>query len=220
MTVRDFIDELSSDSPAPGGGSVSALAASMGAALAAMVAVISHTKKGFEPKHDKLDTIAIRAQRLKDQLLSAVDADTAAFDRLLEAIRMPKDDPARDAAIANATVTATEVPLGVLECCPEVMELCREVARIGLQASLSDAGVGAQMARAAAAGAYQNVCINLANLADDRRASLLDRADKAWLESQQLHARAEEEILTKLRDALGTRHSALGTTFRTPTPLS
>ena len=220
MTVRDFIDELSSDSPAPGGGSVSALAASMGAALAAMVAVISHTKKGFESKHDKLDTIAIRAQRLKDQLLSAVDADTAAFDRLLEAIRMPKDDPARDAAIANATVTATEVPLGVLECCPEVIELCREVARIGLQASLSDAGVGGQMARAAAAGAYQNVCINLANLADDRRASLLDRADKAWLESQQLHARAEEEILTKLRDALGTRHSALGTTFRTPTPLS
>ena len=220
MTVRDFIDELSSDSPAPGGGSVSALAASMGAALAAMVAVISHTKKGFESKHDKLDTIAIRAQRLKDQLLSAVDADTAAFDRLLEAIRMPKDDPARDAAIANATVTATEVPLGVLECCPEVIELCREVARIGLQASLSDAGVGGQMARAAAAGAYQNVCINLANLADDRRASLLDRADKAWLESQQLHARAEEEILTKLRDALGTRHSALGTTSRTPTPLS
>jgi len=220
MTVRDFIDELSSDSPAPGGGSVSALAASMGAALAAMVAMISHTKKGFESKHDKLDTIAIRAQRLKDQLLSAVDADTAAFDRLLEAIRMPKDDPARDAAIANATVTATEVPLGVLECCPEVIELCREVARIGLQASLSDAGVGGQMARAAAAGAYQNVCINLANLADDRRASLLDRADKAWLESQQLHARAEEEILTKLRDALGTRHSALGTTFRTPTPLS
>src|SRR6266540_1301850 len=74
MSIRDFVDELSSDSPAPGGGSVSALAASMGAALAAMVAVLSHTKKGFESKHDQLDTIATRAQTLKDQLLGAVDA--------------------------------------------------------------------------------------------------------------------------------------------------
>ena len=169
MSIRDFVDELSSDSPAPGGGSVSALAASMGAALAAMVAVLSHTKKGFESKHDQLDTIATRAQTLKEQLLGAVDADTAAFERLLEAMRMPKDDAARDEAIADATVAATEVPLGVLQCCPEVIELCREVARIGLQASLSDAGVGAQMARAAAAGAYQNVCINLANLASGER---------------------------------------------------
>ncbi len=203
MSIRDFVDELSSDSPAPGGGSVSALAASMGAALAAMVAVLSHTKKGFESKHDQLDTIATHAQTLKDQLLGAVDADTAAFERLLEAMRMPKDDAARDEAIADATVAATEVPLGVLQCCPEVIELCREVARIGLQASLSDAGVGAQMARAAAAGAYQNVCINLANLASgERRAGLLQRADAGWLEAQQLHQIAEKEILVKLRAAI------------------
>ena len=203
MSIRDFVDELSSDSPAPGGGSVSALAASMGAALAAMVAVLSHTKKGFESKHDQLDTIATRAQTLIEQLLGAVDADTAAFERLLEAMRMPKDDAARDEAIADATVAATEVPLGVLQCCPEVIELCREVARIGLQASLSDAGVGAQMARAAAAGAYQNVCINLANLASgERRAGLLQRADAGWLEAQQLHQIAEKEILVKLRAAI------------------
>jgi glutamate formiminotransferase len=208
MSIRDFIDELSSDSPAPGGGSVSALAASMGAALAAMVAVISHTKKGFESKQEQLDAIATRAQTLKDQLLGAVDADSAAFDRLLQAMRLPKDDPSRDAAVAEATVGATEVPLRVLESCPEVIELCREVARIGLQASLSDAGVGAQMARAAAAGAYQNVCINLANLADgERRAELLRRADAAWLESQQLHVIAEKEILEKLRSTLNPERS-------------
>ena len=197
----DFVDELSSDSPAPGGGSVSALAASMGAGLAAMVAVFSHTKKGFESKREQLDTIATRAQLLKDQMLAAVDADTAAFDRLLVAMRMPKDDPARDAAIADATVAATEVPLGVLESCPEVIELCREVGRIGLQASLSDAGVGAQMARAAAAGAYQNVAINLASLGP-RGKTLLARADAAWRESQQLHQIAEDEILQKLRDSV------------------
>jgi len=165
--------------------------------------LLSHTKKGFEDKQAELDRIAVRAQQLKDELLAAVDADTAAFDRLLEAMRMPQDNPAREAALADATVGATEVPLGVLERCPEVIELCREIARIGLQASLSDAGVGAQVARAAAAGAYQNVCINLAGLSDaKRRKALLARADAALMEATQLHARAEEETLRKLRDAL------------------
>jgi glutamate formiminotransferase/formiminotetrahydrofolate cyclodeaminase len=203
MSVRDFLDELSSDAPAPGGGSVAALVASMGAALAAMVAVLSHTKKGFESKQTELDRIAVRGQELKDRFLAAVDADTEAFDRLLESFRIPKDDPNRDAAIAEATAGAAEVPLSVLEGCAEVIELCRDVARVGLQASLSDAGVGAQVARAAAAGAYQNVCINLAGLKE--RDALLKRADKAWEQSQALHELAEREILQKLRDALTSR---------------
>lgn len=199
MSVRDFIDELSNDSPAPGGGSVSALAAAMAAGLAAMVAVLSHTRKGFESKQTDLDRIAVRAQTLKDQFLTAVDADTAAFDRLLDAMRMPKSE-ARDTAMTEATVAATEVPLGVLESCPEVIELCMEAGRIGLQASLSDAGVGAQVARAAAAGAYQNVCINLAGLTDAaRRAALVQRADVAWGRARKLHAEAETAILVKLR---------------------
>jgi glutamate formiminotransferase / formiminotetrahydrofolate cyclodeaminase len=205
MSLRDFADELSSESPAPGGGSVSAFAAAMGSALAAMVAVLSHTKKGFESKQEALDRIAVRAQELKDQQLAAVDADTAAFDALLEAMRMPSENDeqvaAREAAMADATVGAAEVPLRVLESCPEVIELCREVARIGMKASLSDAGVGAQVARAAAAGAYQNVCINLAGLRDrQRKEALLERADKAWDQSRELHAAAEEEILVKLRN--------------------
>jgi glutamate formiminotransferase len=204
MTVRGFVDELSSDSPAPGGGSVSALMGSMAAGLAAMVAVLSHTRKGFESKQADLDRIAVRAQTLKDALLAAVDADTAAFDQLLDAMRMPKSTPeeqsARDVAMTEATVAATEVPLCVLESCPEVIELCMEVGRIGLQASLSDAGVGTQAARAAAAGAYQNVCINLAGLSDaGRRAMLLQRADGAWEEAKKLHAEAEVEMLAKLR---------------------
>jgi glutamate formiminotransferase/formiminotetrahydrofolate cyclodeaminase len=200
MSLREFADELSSESPAPGGGSVSALAASLGAALASMVAVLSHTKKGFESKQPGLDRIAVRGQQLKDALLAAVDADTAAFDRLLDAMRMPKDHPSRDAALADATIHAAEVPLGVLEKCPEVIELCREIARIGLQASLSDAGVGVQVARAGAAGAYQNVCINLASVNDPRKADLLARADAAWARARALHAEAENEILVKLRD--------------------
>ncbi|HJQ40742.1 MAG TPA: glutamate formimidoyltransferase [Thermoanaerobaculia bacterium] len=201
MSLREFTDELSSESPAPGGGSVSALAAAMAAGLASMVAVLSHTKKGFESKQADLDRIANCTQELKDRMLAAVDADTAAFDALLDAMRMPKDDPAREQALADATVGAAEVPLGVLEACPEIIELNREIARIGLQASLSDAGVGAQMARAAAAGAYQNVCINLGGLSDaSRKSALLKRADEAWGKAREAHATAEEETLVKLRE--------------------
>ncbi|MDQ3283500.1 MAG: glutamate formimidoyltransferase [Acidobacteriota bacterium] len=204
MSLREFVDDLSSESPAPGGGSVSALAASMAAGLASMVAVLSHTKKGFEAKQEELDSLAIRAQAFKDQMLGAADADTAAFDLLLEAMRMPKSTPeeeaARAKALADATVGAAEVPLRVLEACPEIINLNREVARIGMQASLSDVGVGAQVARAAAAGAYQNVCINVASLDDPRKADLLARADAAWQKSRELHLAAEEEILVKLRN--------------------
>jgi glutamate formiminotransferase / formiminotetrahydrofolate cyclodeaminase len=203
-SLREFTDELSTDSPAPGGGSVAALAGALGAALAAMVANLSHGKKGLESRQGRLDAIAVRGQEIKDRMLTAVDADTAAFDRLLEAMRLPKgtaeEQAARQEAIAEATVAAIEVPLGVLEACPEVIALCREVARIGLQASRSDAGTGAQVARAAAAGAYQNVCINLAGLTDMAQArALVARADGAWGEVRTSHALAEKETLEELR---------------------
>jgi len=205
-SLREFTDELSTDSPAPGGGSVAALAGALGAALAAMVANLSHAKKSLESRQDRLDAMAVRGQEIKDHMLTAVDADTAAFDRLLEAMRLPKgtaeEQAARQEAIAEATVAAIEVPLGVLEACPEVIELCREVARIGLQASRSDAGTGAQVARAAAAGAYQNVCINLPGLTDMAQArALVARADAAWGEVRTSHALAEKEILEELRAA-------------------
>ncbi len=207
MTLSEFADELSTDSPAPGGGSVSALVGALAAGLAAMVANLSHAKKGFEVKRERLEAIAERGQRIKDAMLTAVDADTAAFDRLLEAMRLPKDSTAertaRTAAIDEATVAAIEVPLGVLEACPEILELCLEIAGIGLQASRSDAGVGAQMARAAAAGAYQNVTINLPGLTDARRAAgLVARADAAWERVKTVHASAEAAILQGLRDAV------------------
>ncbi|NLH10721.1 MAG: cyclodeaminase/cyclohydrolase family protein, partial [Holophagae bacterium] len=150
--------------------------------------------------------IAERGQALKAKLLAAVDDDTRAFDGLLAAMRLPKGTPeeqaVRAAAIEAATVTAIEVPLSVLELCPEIIELCREVARIGLQASRSDGGTGAQVARAAAAGAYQNLCVNLSGLVDKARgAALLARGDAAWQRTQELHRLAEQEILASLREA-------------------
>jgi glutamate formiminotransferase/formiminotetrahydrofolate cyclodeaminase len=206
MSLREFTDELSSDSPAPGGGSVSALAGAMAAGLAAMVASLSHTKKGLEEHIPAFERIGERGQKLKDELLLAVDADTAAFDQLLDAMRMPKATPeekaARKAAMNDATVAAIEVPLAVLERCPEVIELCREIGAIGLEASLSDAGVGVQMGRAAAAGAYQNVCINMSGLDDAaRKKALLERGDAAWAKVMELHAAGEAELLARLRSS-------------------
>lgn len=206
MTLQEFADELSSDSPAPGGGSVAALAGALGAGLAAMVANLTHPKKGFEERHRALEQLAVRGQTIKDRLLAAVDADTTAFDGLLAAMRLPKSTDAeraeRDQRMNQATVAAIEVPLGVLEACPEIIELCREAGRIGLPASRSDAGVGAQMARAAAAGAFQNVCINMPGLTDAAaRRDLLARADQAWQRTRVLFAAAEEEILAGLRAA-------------------
>lgn len=207
LTLTGFADELASESPAPGGGSVAAYAGALGAGLAAMVANLSHPKKGFEDRLERLEEIAVRGQALKARLVAAVDADTAAFDRLLDAMRMPHGDEAqrtaRESALREATIAAIEVPLGVLEACPEIAGLCLEVGAIGLAASLSDAGTGAQMARAAAGGAYQNVCINAKDLADrEARAALLARADEAWDRVRELHARAEAEILDALRQGL------------------
>ena len=195
-----------SDSPAPGGGSVAAYAGALAAGLATMVANLSHPKKGFEAKQPALERIAVRGQGLKDRLLAAVDADTAAFDRYLAAMRMPKESAEertlRDAAMVVATIATIEVPLGTLEACPEIVELCVEIGEIGLQASLSDAGTGAAMARAAASGAYQNVCINLPGLADRQAAAqLLRRADDAWGKTRELAAQAETQFVDGLRQA-------------------
>lgn len=208
MTLAGFVDELSADSPAPGGGSVAAYAGALAAGLAAMVANLSHPKKGFEDRLEALERIAARGQEIKDRLLAAVDADTAAFDRYLAALRMPKETEAekaeRDAALVEATIATIEIPMLTLEACPEIVELCREAARIGLQASLSDAGTGAEVARASAAGAYQNVCVNLPGLTDRAAAAaILARADAAWERTKSLHAAASAEVLEKLRAAAG-----------------
>jgi glutamate formiminotransferase/formiminotetrahydrofolate cyclodeaminase len=204
MNLAGFADELSSDSPAPGGGSVAAYAGALAAGLAAMVANLSHPKRGFETKQPALERIAVRGQELKSRLLAAVDADTAAFDDYLAALRMPKETAeervVRDAAMIVATIATIEIPLGTLEACPEIVELCLEIGSIGLQASLSDAGTGAAMARAAASGAYQNVCINLPGLSDRAAAAaLLSRADVAWEKTQALAANAEAKFVGGLR---------------------
>ena len=169
MTTRDFVDELSTDSPAPGGGSVAALCGSLGAALAAMVANLTLSSKKLSERWDEVRPVALQGQTLKDWFLSAVDEDTRAFNAVMDAMRLPKkpsEEAARAEAIQAATRRATEVPFSVLERSREVLDLAGIVVRAGNPSSVSDAGVAAICARACAEGAYLNVRINLAGIED------------------------------------------------------
>lgn len=168
MTCNGFVDELSSDSPAPGGGSVAALCGSMSAGLSAMVAALSFAKKGFKKLKPEMDEVGQKAQLLKAFFARAVDDDTDAFNRVMAAMRLPKateeQQTARLAAIDLATKGAVEVPFTVLEKSLEAAQLAAAMVEKGNPNSLSDAGVASLCARLAARGAYYNVLINLPGL--------------------------------------------------------
>jgi glutamate formiminotransferase/formiminotetrahydrofolate cyclodeaminase len=171
MKVNEFADVLSTDAPAPGGGSVSALCGALSGALSSMVAALTHGKAGYEETFAEMERIGVRGQCLKEEFLADVDRDTEAFNRVMDAMRLPKktdeDKAARTAAIEAATKEATLVPLGVLNRTREAAELARAVAESGNRNSVSDAGVAALNARAAAVGAYLNVKINLPGIEDE-----------------------------------------------------
>jgi len=187
-TVRAFTDELSSDSPAPGGGSVAALSGALAAALAAMVAALTWSKAGMEAARPAMKEAGDRAQALKDWFLDAVDRDTDAFNAVLAASRLPKKTPAefarRAEALERASQEAMRVPLDVLEASVRALELVLVSARDGNPNSVSDAGVGAACALAAAEGAALNVRINAPSVGDavvrerflERQVAALDRA--------------------------------------------
>lgn len=170
MTAREFADETSTDSPAPGGGSVAALCGSLAASLTAMVANLTHGKKGYERHNKKMNEVAVRAQSLKDELLRLVDLDTAAFNQVMDCFRLPKktaeDKAKRNAAIQEATKNAANVPLQVMETSLKLLEFTEIVAKYGNVNSISDAGVAALSADTAIKGAGLNVLINLAGIED------------------------------------------------------
>jgi glutamate formiminotransferase / formiminotetrahydrofolate cyclodeaminase len=182
LKVRGFVDEVSMDSPAPGGGSVAALCGALSAALSSMVANLTYGKKGYEGSGEDMKRVAARAQVLKEDLLRAVDLDTRAFNKVMEAYRLPKgtdeQNRDRDRAVEAASVEATLVPLGVLRACVELLGLAETVAREGNRNSVSDAGVAGLAARAAGEGAYYNVRINLPNIKDEAfKVRTLDEAE-------------------------------------------
>jgi len=170
-SISDFIDELSSNSPAPGGGSVSALAGALAAGLSAMVGNLTVGKKGYEKSKNKMNNLAVEAQRLKDLLIKYIDEDTNSFNGVIDAMRMAnsseREIEIRNLAIQEATKIATYSPLSILEACALVMPLAKLAATEGNPNSISDAGVAAEMAHAGAQGAAMNVLINLSDIKDE-----------------------------------------------------
>ncbi len=170
MNLRQFADETASESPAPGGGSIAAYLGTLAAALGTMVANLSSHKRGWDERWAEFSDWATQGQTLKDALLAMVDADTAAFNAIMDATRLPKTTPEettlRKQAIENATKAAIETPFKVMQLSLACMPLLEKMADIGNPNSVSDAGVGALCARSAVWGAYLNVQINAAGLTD------------------------------------------------------
>ncbi len=194
LTISDFIDELSSDSMAPGGGSVSALSGALSAGLTSMVANLTFGKKGYERSNKKMKDISIKAQELKVQLLGLAEADTDAFNNYISALRFPRKSDneilVRSAAIEKAAKSITLVPLDTLRLCGEIITLAETVLKRGNKNALSDAFVGVSQANAAAEGAYLNIRINLPEVKDKEfGGEVLNEADLLIDDISKIHKR-------------------------------
>jgi len=203
MNLREFCNETSNDSPAPGGGSVAALMGALGASLGGMVANLSAGKRGWDDKLQYFSDWAVKAQQLKDELLSLVDEDAAAFNKVMEAFGLPKESAeekrARTAAIEEATKRAAEVPLKVMETASKSYDLLSEMVDEGNPASISDVGVGALATRACIEGAALNVRINLATLKDEKfRTALADKVRKISTDSETKFKKINQVVESKL----------------------
>ena len=199
MSVKDFARETASESPAPGGGSVSAAMGAFGAALATMVANLSAHKRGWDERWKEFSDVAEQGQAVLNELVALVDEDTAAFNRIMDALGLPKgtaeEKAARAAALEEATLYAASVPLKTMEASLKALPLALEMARKGNPASASDAGVAALAALAAIRGAALNVRINAAGLADKSAAApLLARAEEIIAEGTTLQEQVLEAV--------------------------
>ncbi len=203
MNLREFCNETLSDSPAPGGGSVAALMGALGASLGGMVANLSAGKRGWDDKLGYFSDWAVNAQQLKDELLSLVDEDTAAFNKVMDAFALPKESAeekaVRSRAIEAATKYAAEVPLKVMETASKSYELLSEMAGKGNPASVSDVGVGALATRACIEGAALNVRINLGQLKDEKfKTALANKVQEISERSDTQFKKVSELVDSKL----------------------
>jgi glutamate formiminotransferase/formiminotetrahydrofolate cyclodeaminase len=203
MDLRQFCNETLSDSPAPGGGSVAALMGALGVSLGGMVANLSAGKRGWDDKLQYFSDWAVKAQQLKDELLFLVDEDTAAFNKVMEALALPKESAeeksARSAAIQTANKYAAEIPLRVMETAFRSYGLLAEMADKGNPASISDVGVGLLALRACIEGAALNVRINLAGLKDEKlKSTLQEKVQKITVESDSKFKKISQMVESKL----------------------
>lgn len=203
LTVKGFADETSRESPAPGGGTISAYMGALGAALGTMVANLSSHKAGWDDRWEEFSTWAERGQAIQAELMTLVDEDTEAFNRIMAAFGLPKgtdeEKAARTVAIQEATLFATKVPLHTMQASIKVFELCRAMAEEGNPNSVSDAGVGVLAARAAVLGAGLNVKINAGGLKDRAVADrLVGQANALIAQANQAEAEIMKIVEAKL----------------------
>src|SRR3984893_9685983 len=203
MNLREFCNETLSDSPAPGGGSVAALMGALGASLGGMVANLSAGKRGWDDKLEYFSGWAVKAQKLKDEMLSLVDEDTNAFNKVMDAFGLPKgsdeEKKARAAAIESATKYAAEIPLKVMETASKSYELLAEMAEKGNPASISDVGVGGLATRACIDGAALNVRINLGQLKDEKfKTALREKLRNVQADSEAQFKKIDQIVQSKI----------------------
>jgi glutamate formiminotransferase/formiminotetrahydrofolate cyclodeaminase len=204
LTLREFIDETASESVAPGGGSVAAAVGALGAALGTMVANLSSHKRGWDDRWEEFSRWAEQGQQVKEALLRLVDEDTRAFDRVMQALALPKatdaEKSARAAALETANRGALEVPWQVMRTAHSAFGLVRAMAEQGIPASASDAGVGALCIRAAIRGAWLNVRTNAAGIkGKEAIAGILEEAARLDREAEAMEA----EILVVVERKFG-----------------
>ncbi|MDW8101282.1 MAG: cyclodeaminase/cyclohydrolase family protein [Anaerolineae bacterium] len=201
--LNQFMDELASSAPAPGGGSVAALAGAMGAALVSMVCNLTIGKKKYADVEEEIKAILEQSEALRREFLNLLEADVAAYTRVSEAMKMPRETEEqkaiREEALDKALKEATEVPLRVAEACVRVIDLCRPVAEKGNVNAVSDAGVAVVMAEAGLRSAALNVLINLGWLKDeDFKKEAQTRLDKLLEGKSQLKEEIYEFVKSKL----------------------
>jgi glutamate formiminotransferase / formiminotetrahydrofolate cyclodeaminase len=203
LTLTNFAEETAGESMAPGGGSISAYVGVLGVSLGTMVANLSAHKAGWDDKWEEFSEWAEKGQAYKNKLLALVDEDTYAFNRIIDGFRMPKSNDKekqeRSKAIEEATKYATEIPFQVMETAYQSMGVMYMMVKIGLQSSLSDAGVGALCARTAVYGAYFNVRINAKDIKDRTFADdILSRAKSVFDKTVAL----ETEIIEYINEVI------------------
>ena len=203
-SLSEFADETSSESPAPGGGSIAAYVGALGISLATMVANLSSHKKGWDEKWEEFSNWADIGEKYKNELLQLVDADTKAFNQIMTAVGLPKsteeEKAARNKSIQDATRYAIEIPFKVMQISYDSMEVIKAMAELGNPNSVSDAGVGALCARTAVIGAFMNVRINAGGCEDKNFVSGILGAGR---EIENKAIALEAEILKMVNEKIG-----------------
>jgi glutamate formiminotransferase/formiminotetrahydrofolate cyclodeaminase len=213
QSIVALTDELASDSPAPGGGSVSALCGALSASLCAMVANLTFEKKGFADKKPQMESLANKAQRLKSFFLLAIDEDSKAFNQIVNARKLPKstiyEQLLREHAILEANMQAIKVPLSVLTASEELLELAAMAISDGNPNSLSDAGCAVLNAQACAEGAYMNVLINVPSLIHSGQAVQCSETSESSESSKSSAGLTSSELIAFKEKTLQTAGDAI-----------